>query len=124
MGSRGWFPAEGWRRLPLPLGEGRGEGVPRRVIQGDQTPAGELILEEIRRDGPLTFRRFMELALYAPEVGYYAQASAGPGPEAAYVTSPELHPAFGGLLCGQLVEMWDALDRPSPFWLVEGGPGS
>ena len=35
------------------------------------TPAGELLAAEIRRDGPIPFRRFMEVALYHPEHGYY-----------------------------------------------------
>ena len=29
------------------------------------------IQEEIRREGPVSFARFMELALYAPGLGYY-----------------------------------------------------
>jgi SAM-dependent MidA family methyltransferase len=88
------------------------------------TLASRLIAEEIRRRGPIPFARFMELALYGPGVGYYTRRGAGPRPEADYVTSPEIHGAFGALLCGQLVEMWEALGRPTPFWLVEGGPGS
>ena len=94
----------------------------RHLVQ--DTAAGRMIAEEIAQRGPITFERFMELALYAPDVGYYARRSAGPGPEADYVTSPEVHAAFGGLVCGQLEEMWEALGRPSPFWIVEGGPGS
>ncbi len=66
----------------------------------------------------------MELALYEPNVGYYTKSTAGPGPEGDFLTSPEMHAAFGGLLSAQLAEMWNALGRPSPFWLVEGGPGS
>ena len=31
----------------------------------------ERIRREIRRDGPMPFARFMELALYDPEAGYY-----------------------------------------------------
>ncbi|MPZ14640.1 MAG: SAM-dependent methyltransferase, partial [Chloroflexi bacterium] len=88
------------------------------------TPAAERIASEIARDGPITFRRFMEIALYDPEVGYYTRAFTGHGPSGDYVTSPELHPAFGALLCVQIEEMWRLLGEPAPFWLVEGGPGS
>ena len=35
------------------------------------TPAGEVLAAEIARDGPISFRRFMEVALYHPEHGYY-----------------------------------------------------
>src|SRR4051812_14519682 len=83
-----------------------------------------LVADEIDRTGPISFARFMELALYDPEVGYYAQESAGPGADGDYVTSPELHPAFGVLLCAQFEEMWRHLGRPSVFWVVEGGPGT
>jgi SAM-dependent MidA family methyltransferase len=103
------------------------QGVPPFFEPGDDvsaTPASRLIADEIRRRGPIPFARFMELALYGPGVGYYTRRGAAPRPEADYVTSPEIHAAFGALICGQLVEMWEALGRPTPFWLVEGGPGS
>ena len=35
------------------------------------TPAGMVLEEEIRREGPIPFSRFMEVALYHPEHGYY-----------------------------------------------------
>ena len=38
------------------------------------TPAGEVIAAEIRRNGPIPFRRFMEVALYHPQYGYYRRA--------------------------------------------------
>ncbi len=73
--------------------------------------------------GRVTFARFMELALYAPGVGYY-EARAPEEFSADFVTSPQLHPAFGVLLCGQVEEMWRRLGRPGEFWLVEAGPGT
>ena len=36
----------------------------------------EAIRDEIRRDGPMTFARFMEIALYDPARGYYRSAEA------------------------------------------------
>ena len=35
------------------------------------TGAGEVLAREIARQGPITFYRFMEIALYHPEHGYY-----------------------------------------------------
>lgn len=92
----------------------------RRV---DATPAARRIADEIGRAGPITVHRFMELALYDPQVGYYTRAAAGPGRAADYVTSPELSPRFGQLLARHLQQLWVQLGRPSPFWLIEGGPG-
>ena len=87
------------------------------------SPAALRISSEISAHGPMTFARFMDIALYEPGVGYY-ERSAAEDFDGDYVTSPQLHPAFGVLICGQLEEMWRHLDRPSHFWLVEGGPGT
>jgi SAM-dependent MidA family methyltransferase len=93
------------------------------LCASDATPAARLIADEIAGSGPISVHRFMELALYHPTWGHYARATAGPGPAGDYLTSPEVHPGFGGLICAQFVEMWDLLGRPDPFWLIEGGPG-
>lgn len=83
----------------------------------------ELIRSEIEQRGPITFARFMELALYHPEHGYYHTAlRAGRGGD--FLTAPETHPIFGWTLARQLNELWRLLDRPAPFTLCEYGPGS
>ncbi len=76
-----------------------------------------------RHSGPLTFARFMEVALFAPETGYYASVSHLQD-HGDYFTSPAAHPLFGTLLAIQLQQMWQLLDRPSPFTVVELGAGS
>ena len=40
------------------------------------------IHDEIERDGPITFARFMELALYDATGGYYRASDARPGERA------------------------------------------
>ena len=35
------------------------------------TPVAEILRDEIRRSGPISFHRFMDAALYHPEFGYY-----------------------------------------------------
>uniref|UniRef100_A0A7C3AM76 SAM-dependent methyltransferase n=2 Tax=Thermorudis TaxID=1649508 RepID=A0A7C3AM76_9BACT len=83
----------------------------------------ELIRAEIEQRGPMTFARFMELALYHPEHGYYRTAlRAGRGGD--FLTAPEAHPIFGWTLARQLDELWRLLDRPVPFTLREYGPGA
>ena len=81
------------------------------------------IREEIERTGPLTFARFMDLALYDPEYGYYATA-VRVGRSGDYLTAPEAHPIFGWVIARQLWELWDLLDRPALFTLIEYGPGT
>jgi SAM-dependent MidA family methyltransferase len=80
----------------------------------------DAIRREITEHGPITFARFMELALYGPD-GFYATP-----PVAArghFVTSPHVHPVFGTLLWRAIRQLWDNLGRPSPLRVVEAGAG-
>jgi len=88
-----------------------------------QTPLKTLLLETIRRSGPITFAEYMALCLYHPEFGYYMQERERTGVAGDYFTSPDLHPVFARLVARQGVEMWEALGRPAPFTWVEMGPG-
>jgi SAM-dependent MidA family methyltransferase len=87
------------------------------------TPLEALIRERIRVEGPLPFRAVMQAALYHPEHGYYTNLR-GFGAEGDFITSPERHPAFGWLLGRQALDVWEALDRPRPFKILELGAGS
>ena len=83
------------------------------------TPARQIVESEIRANGPITFARFMEIALYG-EHGYYTSSvSAG----ADYATSPQMHPAFGALIGGYLLKAWETLGEPGTFDVVELGAG-
>lgn len=60
-------------------------------------PAARSLRSEIRnllQYGDLTFRDFMELALYHPEFGYYAKGLNPVGKGGDYVTAPSLSPVF------------------------------
>jgi len=81
------------------------------------------IRAEIADGGPITFARFMERALYEPELGYYRASSARPGRSGDFLTAPETHPIFGGALARQLVQLWEVLARPAEFVLREHGAG-
>jgi SAM-dependent MidA family methyltransferase len=52
------------------------------------------VFHKLLESGDLTFRDFMEIALYHPELGYYSRAVDPVGKEADYVTSPRLSPLF------------------------------
>lgn len=85
-----------------------------------------IIADEIARAGPLTFARFMELALYHPTLGYYAGGGTGREPlgwSGDYFTSGDVHPLWGWALARQLQQMWELLGRPAPFEVVEAGAG-
>lgn len=57
------------------------------------TPISE-VLRNLLIHGDLSFRDFVELALYHPESGYYARQTSPVGREGDYITSPLLSPAF------------------------------
>ena len=79
------------------------------------------IVSEIEVNGPLTFARFMELALYDPEAGYYASGGARIGKHGDFFTNVSVGPVFGQILASQFQEMWSGLGKPAHFALVEQG---
>ncbi len=81
-----------------------------------------LILQEIQSTGLMTVQRFMELALYHPDHGYYASQKVL-GREGDYITAPELTQVFGELLGLWFVDLWQRLGKPEHVQLVEMGPG-
>lgn len=92
-------------------------------------PAGDPVLvdrlrAEIEKAGPIPFARFMEVALYDPDRGYYTGPAARPTREGDFLTAPELHPLFGRTLARQVAECWDRLERPDAFRLREYGAGA
>jgi SAM-dependent MidA family methyltransferase len=78
------------------------------------------ILAEITAKGPLTFARFMELALYDPSAGYYASGRARVGKAGDFFTNVSVGPVFGQILAAQVREMWSRM-RARRFVLVEQG---
>jgi SAM-dependent MidA family methyltransferase len=86
-------------------------------------PLVDRIRDEIRQHGPLTFARFMELALHHPEHGYYAAGPARLGESGDFITASDLGPAFGRALAHQVDELDRCLDRPGRFDLIEFGAG-
>jgi SAM-dependent MidA family methyltransferase len=79
------------------------------------------ILAEIAAEGPLTFARFMDLAIYDPVVGYYASGRAKVGKRGDFFTNVSVGAVFGQILAEQFREMWFRLGRPDRFSLVEQG---
>jgi SAM-dependent MidA family methyltransferase len=72
----------------------------------------------------ISFRDFMEAALYDAEFGYYATHADRIGRDGDYYTSSGVSAHFGRLLAKYVVKCWEKLDRPAPFSVVECGPGT
>jgi SAM-dependent MidA family methyltransferase len=71
----------------------------------------------------ITFAEFMDLALYDPTEGYYSTNQSSQGIQTDFFTSSHLGADFGELLATQFAQMWEHLDRPTPFTLLEMGAG-
>ena len=75
------------------------------------------------RSGFLPFDRFLEIALYAPEVGYYSRPRSPLGTSGDFYTAAHVHPLFGRTLADRVRAVRAALGSDRPFRLVELGPG-
>jgi SAM-dependent MidA family methyltransferase len=95
---------------PLPV-----EGEPRLI---------DRVREDIVGGGPITFARFMELALYEPDLGYYRTSAERPGRTGDFLTAPETHPIFGAAIARQLDEVHRRIGAPDRFVVREHGAGS
>lgn len=101
--------------LPEPSAEAK--AISRRLVQA--------VAETIRRAGGwISFADFMQLALYEPGLGYYANGlvkfgDAGQGGD--FLTAPELTPLFAGALAEQVGQILGALDQRI---VLEVGAGS
>ncbi|HBR22632.1 MAG TPA: methyltransferase [Nitrospiraceae bacterium] len=82
------------------------------------------IIRRIKSEGPISFKTFMEMALYEPELGYYTSQKTRIGRSGDFYTSSHLHPAFGMMIGKQTEEMWEIMGRPSAFQIVEIGSGA
>lgn len=82
--------------LPMPSSEA--------CALSDQLSA--LIAREIAAaDGSINFARYMELALYAPSLGYYSAGSRKLGEAGDFITAPDVSPLFAQTLARQLAQL-------------------
>ena len=79
------------------------------------------IRDLIRSEGPISFARFMEQALYHPAHGYYSSGRCTIGRRGDYFTSVSVGPLFGEMLAAQFAEIWRRLGCPNDFVIVEQG---
>jgi len=92
------------------------------LIETSALTLSETIKEKIFKEGNISFREFMEMALYHPEMGYYTSEGNKIGTQGDYYTSPDITPILGEMIGKQLEEMWIILDK-KPFSVVEYGAG-
>jgi SAM-dependent MidA family methyltransferase len=89
-----------------------------------KTALEKRLIERVERQGRMTFREFMQVALYDAQFGYYNTESLKIGAAGDYYTSSNVHPAFGAILAQTFVELWSQLEGKNSYSLVEMGAGS
>ena len=81
-----------------------------------------LLLEEAEyQHGEIPFDRYMELALYAPGLGYYVNRSRKFGQDGDFITAPETSPLFSQCLARQCRQVLDTIGGGD---ILEFGAGS
>jgi SAM-dependent MidA family methyltransferase len=74
-------------------------------------------------DGFLRFDRFMDIALYGRDVGFYSNPSAALGPRGQYYTASHVSPLFGRAIARRVVLEHERAGRPHRWSVVELGAG-
>src|SRR5689334_13968343 len=88
------------------------------------SPLIQYLKARIQRDGPLSFRDYMDAVLYHPDFGYYTGSRNPLGREGDFYTSSDLDPVFGKLLAKKFQEMAAALGvTEESFTILELGAG-
>ncbi len=82
----------------------------------------DVIKRKIREEGSISFRDFMDIALYYPELGYYTSKKDKIGGFGDFFTSSEVDRAYGQLLAEQFVEIFSKLETKT-LNIVEIGAG-
>ena len=93
------------------------------AIQHSERVAAYISGEIERAGGWIPFDRYMQLALYAPQLGYYAAGARKFGDAASggdFVTAPEISPLFAQALARQVAQLFEQV----PARVVEFGAGS
>lgn len=85
-------------------------------------PLHKIIQDEIERQGFISVARYMELALYHPQYGYYMTRDPF-GAKGDFTTAPEISQMFGELIAAWIANTWIQMGSPASVQLVECGAG-
>ena len=84
--------------------------------------ASTKLYELLMTQGAITVADFMRFALTDEDTGYYTTTQPL-GTQGDFTTSPEVSPLFGEIVAAKLIHTWQEVGSPSPFLLMELGPG-
>jgi SAM-dependent MidA family methyltransferase len=80
------------------------------------------LIDRIKADGPITIAEYMTICLTDPKQGYYVSRDPF-GTSGDFITAPEISQMFGEILGAWATHIWQLLDEPDSWHLVECGPG-
>lgn len=80
------------------------------------------LVDHIATHGPIGFDEYVDHALYAPGLGFYATGG-GAGRRRDFVTSAEVGPLFGAVVARALDTWWEDLGRPPTLTVIDAGAG-
>lgn len=83
----------------------------------------EIIKKKIEEEGAISFKDFMDIALYYPDLGYYTSDKEKIGGFGDFFTSSEVDKAFGQLLAKQFAEIFYKINPKEKFQIIEIGAG-
>jgi SAM-dependent MidA family methyltransferase len=96
-----------------------------KAEQDNTSPLAERLRERIRREGAMTFRDWMEAALYDESEGYYTRRDLKRwGRAGDYRTSPEYSPLFAATFARYFSRLYEELDSPIYWTIFEAGAGA
>jgi SAM-dependent MidA family methyltransferase len=75
-------------------------------------------------NGWIGFEAFMELALYAPGLGYYSAGATKFGESGDFITAPLMGNQFAGCIARQCIEIFENLPVDDPTTIIEFGAGT
>lgn len=97
----------------------------RDVNRQDEASLAERLRERIKLAGAISFRDWMQAALYDEREGYYCRADLPRwGRAGDYRTSPERSPLFAATFARYFATLYEELGAPQVFWIVEAGAGA
>jgi SAM-dependent MidA family methyltransferase len=98
--------------------------VPDAAAQAHSERLIALMADEIAAaGGRISFARYMELALFAPGLGYYSAGAQKFGEQGDFVTAPEISPLFSRTLARQVAEVLSTFGGTGEVLEVGGGSG-
>ncbi len=85
-------------------------------------PLKDILIDQIRRDGPINLATYMQIALSHPDHGYYSTRDSI-GAKGDFTTAPEISQLFGEMIGLWIIDCWHQIGSPATINLIEPGPG-